>query len=122
MSLMVKRVPLAGGAVPRLRAPQSSSLSPVAISAGISSVDHINVDADPGREDRTLVAGPSISTFATPFASWPVTTRRIGGRAADICFSGWLCAEEKFPSERPIAHRLSRWQTSPRHRAGRLLP
>src|SRR4051812_12995937 len=90
MSLMVKRVPFAGGAVPRLRAPRSSTFSPIAISAGVSSVDHINVDADRGREDRTLVAGPSIRTFATPLASWPVTMRRIGGRPADILFSEWL--------------------------------
>src|SRR5262249_4291534 len=80
-SMTAKRVPFAGGAVPRMRAPRSSIDPPTAMSAGVRSVDQIRVETAPGDDDFQLVAGASMITFATSFASWPVTTRRIGGDA-----------------------------------------
>src|SRR5690348_10034835 len=78
-SITANRVPLAGGAVPRMRAPRSSISSPTAISAGVPSVDQIRVDTVPGDDDFQLVAAASIKTLAMLRASWPVTRRRMGG-------------------------------------------
>src|ERR1700744_5420791 len=81
-SITQNREPFGGGAVPRMRAPISSMFSPMAMSIGIWSLHQISVDLPPpGRRDGlALVATSSISTLATPFASWPVITRRIGGK------------------------------------------
>src|SRR5262249_19708604 len=77
--ITAKRVPLGGGGVPRMRAPRSSTLSPIGISAGAPSVIQISVDCAPEAPLLWLVASPSLITFATLLWSWPVTTRRIGG-------------------------------------------
>src|SRR6266700_6397998 len=77
--ITAKRVPCAGGAVPRMRAPRSSTSSPIEMSAGAPSVDQIRVEVAPEAPALALVAGPSMITLATLFRSWPVTTRRIGG-------------------------------------------
>src|SRR5215212_12037370 len=79
--MTVKREPFSGGAVPSLRAPQSSTFSPIGISQGVLSVDQISVEVEPAFPPLALVAGPSIITLATLFLSWPVTTRRIGGNS-----------------------------------------
>src|SRR6266446_596748 len=78
-SMTAKRVPFSGGAVPMMRAPESSISSPTAISAGVRSVDQISVETVPGLGYFALVAGPCMITFATLLASWPVTKRRMGG-------------------------------------------
>ena len=44
-----KRVPFGGGGVPRMRAPRSSTVSPIGISAGAPSVIQIRVDWAPER-------------------------------------------------------------------------
>src|SRR5215467_9577260 len=77
--ITAKRVPLTGGGVPRMRAPRSSTCSPIGISAGAPSVIHISVDCAPEAPLLWLVASPSLITFAMLLWSWPVTTRRIGG-------------------------------------------
>src|SRR5579863_6452146 len=77
-SMTMKRVPFSGGAVPRMRAPMSSALSPMPMSAGIVSVHHIKVEATPSRGVLVLAASPSRMTLATFLPSCPVTTRRIG--------------------------------------------
>src|ERR1044071_3673592 len=79
-SITAKRVPFAGGAVPMMRAPRSSTVSPTAMSAGQQSVDQIKVETVPGEADFSLVAGASMITLATLLASCPAPTRRIGGR------------------------------------------
>src|SRR5579875_1336579 len=88
-SITQKRVPLGGGAVPRMRAPISSIFSPMPMSTGMRSLHQMSVDLPPPgrRDDLALVAKSSISTLATPFASWPVMTRRIGGGEASLI--GW---------------------------------
>src|SRR5690242_4132047 len=58
------------------------------MSAGVPSVDQIKVDTVPGDDDFQLVAAPSMSTLATFCASWPVTTRRIGGCSCGTAFIG----------------------------------
>src|SRR5476651_1451807 len=78
-SITAKRDPFVGGAVPRMRAPMSSTFSPTEMSAGARSVHQIRVEAMPGPEDFALVAGASRRTLAMFVALWPVTTRRIGG-------------------------------------------
>src|SRR5712691_3036893 len=78
-SMTAKRVPLGGGGVPSFLWPASSTVSPAAMSAGVSSVHQMSVETAPDGGYRELVAAPSRITFATRFASWPVTTRRIGG-------------------------------------------
>src|SRR5229473_5335166 len=78
MSFTVNRVPFGGGGVPSMRAPMSSIFPPTEMSAGVRSVHQMRVETPPDFEARLLVGGPSISTFAVPFASCPVTTRRIG--------------------------------------------
>src|SRR4029453_12344070 len=78
-SITVKRVPLAGGAVPRMRAPMSSIFSPIGIFAGAPSVHHIMVETSPACGNLALVAGASRRALATQLESWPVTTRRIDG-------------------------------------------
>src|SRR4029077_6867274 len=92
-SITANRLPLAGGAVPRMRAPRSSIASPTAISAGVLSVDQIRVETVPGDDVFQLVAAPSITTLATWRASCPVTTRRIGG------YSGFDSGFELFMAE-----------------------
>src|SRR5579871_854631 len=77
-SMTMKREPFSGGAVPRMRAPMSSTPSPMPMSTGIRSEHHIKVEATPSRGCLVLVAGPSTMTLATFLLSWPVTTRRIG--------------------------------------------
>ncbi len=62
-----------------MRAPRSSTSSPIEMSAGAPSVDQIRVEVAPEAPALALVAGPSMITLATLFRSWPVTTRRIGG-------------------------------------------
>src|SRR3954463_2031356 len=79
--ITVKREPCSGGAVPNLRAPQSSTSSPIGISQGVLSVDQISVEVEPALPPLALVAGPSMITLATLFLSWPVTTRRMGGNS-----------------------------------------
>ena len=76
-SITQKRVPLGAGAVPTMRAPISSKLSPTGMAGGVWSVTHISVERPPGR--LALVEGASDITLATLFMSWPVMTRRIGG-------------------------------------------
>src|SRR5438105_3267821 len=93
-SITANRVPLAGGAVPRIRAPRSSISSPTEMSAGVPSVDQISVDTEPGDDDFQLVAAPSIKTLATLCASCPVTRRRIGG------YSGLIWVMSGAGSER----------------------
>ena len=83
-SMTMKREPFSGGAVPRMRAPMSSTFSPIEISAGIASLHHIKVEATPSRGRLVLVAGPSRMTLATLLPSWPVMTRRIGWLAMSI--------------------------------------
>src|SRR5678815_2322417 len=78
-SMTAKRVPFAGGAVPMMRAPRSSTFSPMEMSAGVRSVDQIRVETVPALGYLALVAGPSMTTLATFLASWPVTKRRMGG-------------------------------------------
>src|SRR5262245_14701727 len=51
------------------------------MSQGVQSVDQISVEVAPDWPARALVAGPSMITLATLFLSWPVTTRRMGGKA-----------------------------------------
>src|SRR5262245_28621948 len=77
--ITAKRVPLAGGGVPRMRAPRSSTCSPTGISAGAPSVIQIRVDWAPDAPPLWLMASLSMITLATLLLSWPVTTRRIGG-------------------------------------------
>src|SRR5437879_10077829 len=89
MSLTVKRVPSGGGGVPSTRAPMSSAFSPIEISAGVRSEHQMSVETPPDFEVRMLVAGPSISTLAVPFASCPVTTRRIGGCSPVSSIIAW---------------------------------
>ena len=67
--MTAKRVPFAGGAVPMMRAPRSSTFSPIAMSAGVLSVDQIKVETVPALGYFALVAGPSMMTLATFFAS-----------------------------------------------------
>src|SRR6202451_774026 len=89
-SMTMKREPFAGGAVPRMRAPISSTLSPMAIPTGIASLHHIRVEATPSRGRLVLVAGPSRMTLATFLPSCPVMTRRIGCSAmGDLRFFCW---------------------------------
>src|SRR5262249_43800569 len=71
--------PSAGGGVPRMRAPISSTFSPSGIAAGAPSVIQISVDCAPDAPPLWLIASPSMITLATFFSSCPVTTRRIGG-------------------------------------------
>src|SRR5215204_5332757 len=92
--MTVKREPFSGGAVPSLRAPQSSTFSPIGISQGVLSVDQISVEVEPAFPPLALVAGPSIITLATLFLSWPVTTRRIGGNSD--------CSAISFPFTRVL--------------------
>src|SRR6202045_815510 len=99
-SMTMKREPFAGGAVPRMRAPMSSALSPTAISAGIASLHHINVEATPSRGRLVLVAGPSRMTLATLLPSWPVMTRRIGSSAMDG--SGFFCWDLRLRAGRAL--------------------
>ena len=77
--MTAKREPLAGGAVPMMRAPRSSTSSPIAMSAGVRSVDQIRVETVPALGYLALVAGPCMITLATLPRSWPVTKREIGG-------------------------------------------
>ena len=77
--MMANRLPWAGGAVPIMRAPMSSALSPWGIGAGDRSVHQISVETVPGAGYFALDAGESISTLATKASSCPVTTRRIAG-------------------------------------------
>src|SRR5262249_16283869 len=109
-SISANRVPLAGGAVPRMRAPRSSIVSPTEISAGGPSRDQIRVDTVPGEDDFQLVAAPSVSTLATWRASCPVTTRRIGG------YSGlaWFMTERP-----PVLLELTPMPVFYRHARGR---
>src|SRR5580704_2987040 len=90
-SMTMKREPFAGGAVPRTRAPMSSTLAPTAISVGIRSLHHIKVEDTPSRGRLVLVAGPSRITLATLLPSCPVMTRRIGSLA--MLVSGFLREE-----------------------------
>src|SRR5712671_5182407 len=83
--ITAKRDPFSGGGVPMMRAPRSSTCSPIEQSAGLESVDQIKVEVAPEAPPFALVAGPSMIALATLFLSWPVTTRRIGG-------SSWLIA------------------------------
>jgi hypothetical protein len=62
-------VPLTGGGVPRTRAPMSSIVAPIAISAGIASLDHIRVEEFPEGDWRRFAASSSMSTTAFPFPS-----------------------------------------------------
>src|SRR5262245_23909258 len=61
------------------RTPWVGSASVAAIGTGMAEVFQISVDLWPGRFGWVLmdVQGPSDSTIALPFLSWPVTTRRI---------------------------------------------
>jgi hypothetical protein len=77
--MTANRVPFAGGAVPMMRAPRSSTSSPIEMSAGVRSVDQIKVETAAALGRFTLVAGPSMMTLATLSASCPVTKRRMGG-------------------------------------------
>jgi hypothetical protein len=78
---MVKRLPFAGGAEPRMRAPSSSSLN---IRVGLASVDQISVEEILSLGNLWLVALPSIQITGLPLTSWPVTTRRKFGAARSI--------------------------------------
>src|SRR6266852_7899899 len=89
-SMTANRVPLAGGAVPKMRAPRSSLASPTEISAGVRSVDQMSVETVPGEDDFQLVAGESMMTLATFAASWPVTTRRIGAGVESGMGTNWF--------------------------------
>src|SRR5215208_5391200 len=105
--ITVKREPCSGGAVPSLRAPQSSTSSPAGISHGVLSVDQISVEVEPAFPPRALVAGPSMITLATLFLSWPVTTRRIGGKfscSAILSFSLHASARTIGATARPMCH------------------
>src|SRR5215471_11773173 len=93
-SMTANRLPLAGGAVPMMRAPRSSTFSPMAMSAGVRSVDQIRVETVPALGCLALVAGPCMMTLATPRASWPVTKRGIGGW---LGFSLTICAPRCVP-------------------------
>src|SRR5882762_3808519 len=94
MSLTVKRVPFGGGGVPSWRAPMSSTFSPTGMPAGVRSVHQIRVETPPDFEVRLLVTGPSIRIFAIPFASCPVTTRRIGGCPPVSFVIAWTSGRE----------------------------
>src|ERR1700730_4979189 len=63
-SITAKRVAFAGGALPMMRAPRSSMLSPMEMSAGARSVDQIMVETVPGLGYLALVAGPCMMTLA----------------------------------------------------------
>src|SRR5882672_7945838 len=85
--ITAKRDPFSGGGVPMMRAPRSSTCSPIEQSAGLESVDQIKVEVAPEAPPFALVAGPSMIALATLFLSWPVTTRRIGGSSLLIACS-----------------------------------
>src|SRR5215470_1974984 len=87
--ITAKRVPLAGGGVPRMRAPRSSTCSPTGISAGAPSVIQIRVDWAPDAPPLWFMASPSMITLATLLLSWPVTTRRIGGYFGCSALIAW---------------------------------
>ncbi len=72
-------MPFTGGAEPSVRLPISSIDSPTAISEGIESVAHINVEIIATSGYFSFVAAPSMMTLAVWFASCPVTTRRMRG-------------------------------------------
>jgi hypothetical protein len=69
--------PRGGGATPISRAARSALPD---TSAGDSSVTHRERRGEAGRLSQLRVErhAPSIRTTAFPFASWPVTTRRVG--------------------------------------------
>src|SRR5215472_17471262 len=92
-SMTAKREPLSGGGVPMMRAPRSSTSSPIAQSAGVESVDQIKVEVAPEAPALALVAAPSMMTLATLLRSWTVTTRRIGG-SFDVLLTGFSILPE----------------------------
>src|SRR5262245_13032348 len=103
--ITAKRVPLAGGGVPRMRAPSASNCSPTRISAGGPSVLQISVDWAPEAPPLWLRAAPSMITLATLLLSWPVTTRRIGEYFGCSALIAWTVPVIEDQGLRAIARR-----------------
>src|SRR4029453_13280352 len=91
-SITAKRVPLAGGAVPRSRAPVASIVSPIGIFAGAPSVHHIMVETSPACGNLALVAGASSRTGHAMgiVARHPAPNRRVLWVLHSICPRTWF--------------------------------